>query len=431
MSGVLGVLAGYRQCSFRGVPFAVIGSGGRAGRKVAVHDYPFLDTPWAEDMGRAGRGFRVRGFVCGELFRVQFDLVLAAVEQAGPGLLIHPTRGVVNASVLNFDWNEPDGIAGVVEFQIEFLEQRSVLSTAVLVAAQAVIAVAGGLLSTSASSDYVADTASAYALGTAASGAAGAVATAWAGQVVTLSQTPAVTAAALAGLPTYCGRFVSGNAAVSTSFATVADALASVTEGQATVALVVAAVGAAEDADDLATAVLAVPEALRNAVGDPGVQLQLLAQMAVLMPAVVASPAPIGGAIATAQLAVGALCRRAALMSIALACSNYQPTSSDDAQTLRRWVTTLFAPEILAAADGGDAATFQALRTLRARVLKDLSDRASQLSQLITVTRGAPLPAPVLAQQLYADATRTPDLIRRADPIHPAFMPLSFEALAT
>lgn len=431
MSGVLGVLNQYRQCSFRGVPFAVIGSGGRNGRKVAVHDYPFRDTPLAEDLGRAGRGFRVRGFVCGTLFRSQFDLVLAAVEQAGPGLLIHPTRGVVNAAVLNFDWNEPDGVAGVIEFQIEFLEQSSLLTTVVLAAAQAVIAVASAALASSAASDYAADTAPAYALGTAASGAAQATAVGWAAQAVGLSQTPAVTAAALAGLPTYYGRFVSGNAAVSSTTATVATALSSVTEGQATVALAVAAVSATLDAADLATAVLGVPEALRNAVGDPGVQVQLLAQMAAYAPMVVASTAPIGGAIATAETAAAALCRRAALMSIALACSNYQPTSYDDAQALRQQVVALFEPEILAAADAGDGATFQALRALRAQVLKDLANRASQLSQLITVTRGAPLPAPVLAQQLYADATRTPDLIRRANPIHPAFMPTSFQALAT
>ncbi len=431
MSGVLGVLGEYRQCSFRGVPFAVIGSGGRNGRKTAVHDYPFRDTPKVEDLGRAGRGFRVRGFVCGTLFRSQFDLVLAAVEQAGPGLLIHPTRGVVNAAVLDFDWNEPDGIAGVIEFQFEFLEQRSLLSTTVLAAAQAVIAVASAALSTAASSDYAADTVAAYALGTAASGAAEAAASGWAGQAIGLSQTPAVTAAALAGLPTYYGRFVSGNAAVSSATATVTSALASVTVGQAAVALAVAAVGGTQDAADLATAVLAVPEALRNAVGDPGVQVQLLAQMATYAPMVVASTAPIGGAIATAQTAAAALCRRAALLSIALACSTYQPASYDDAQALRQQVALLFDPEIVSAADAGDGATFQTLRALRAQVLKDLANRASQLSRLITVTRGAPLPAPVLAQQLYADATRTPDLIRRADPIHPAFMPLSFEALAT
>ena len=85
MSGVLGVLDQYRQCSFRGVPFAVIGSGGRAGRKTAVHDYPFLDTPWVEDLGRAGRGVRV--LTCGQ------DLALLRGAVAGQWKALEEARG--------------------------------------------------------------------------------------------------------------------------------------------------------------------------------------------------------------------------------------------------------------------------------------------------------------------------------------------------
>ncbi|MCQ8240516.1 DNA circularization N-terminal domain-containing protein [Rhizosaccharibacter radicis] len=434
MSGTLGgnilsVLDQYRQGSFRGVPFAVIGSGGTAGRKIALHDYPFRDDPWPEDLGRRGRGFRVRGFLCGQLFRTQFDLLLLAVERKGPGLLIHPTRGLVQASVLNFEWREPDGFAGVIEFELELIEVKSLLGTSIVVAAHAVIAVACAALGSSASADHASDAAAAFAYGAPVIRGARSVAVGWAGAAAAACRSPRVTGAALATLPTYYGRFVSGNAPAGDPAGTVAAALAGVTVGQAAVDAAVAAVQEALDGPALAVAILAVPEALRAAVADPGVQLALLFGMTEASAPGVAGGAPIGAAIGTAQVATAALCRRSAVVSIAAACSDYQPTSYDDAQALRTRAAALFDAEILAAGDASDDATFGALRSLKAQVLADLANRATQIGRLVAVSRNMPLPAPVLAQQLYADGSRAPDLVTRADPVHPAFMPTSFEAL--
>ena len=44
-----------RPCSFRGVPFAIISEEGSHGRRQAVHEYPYRDTAWIEDMGRGTR----------------------------------------------------------------------------------------------------------------------------------------------------------------------------------------------------------------------------------------------------------------------------------------------------------------------------------------------------------------------------------------
>lgn len=40
-----------RQASFGGVPFGVDIAAGQNGRKVAVHQYPWRDGAWPEDMG--------------------------------------------------------------------------------------------------------------------------------------------------------------------------------------------------------------------------------------------------------------------------------------------------------------------------------------------------------------------------------------------
>lgn len=165
-------------------------------------------------------------------------------------------------------------------------------------------------------------------------------------------------------------------------------------------------------------------------MADPGTQLSVLLPLTVYSPDSIQTTAPIGGAISTLVSAVAALCRRSALAAIAQACADWQPTSSQEAEALRLQVAELLDAEALVAADSGDDATWQALRTLRVQVTQDLSERASRLPDQITITRNACLPALTLGQQVYADATRAPDLIMRADPIHPAFMPTSFEALS-
>ena len=52
-----------RPCSFRGVPFAIISEEGSHGRRQSVHEYPYRDTAWVEDMGRGTRRFVLKGFL--------------------------------------------------------------------------------------------------------------------------------------------------------------------------------------------------------------------------------------------------------------------------------------------------------------------------------------------------------------------------------
>jgi len=221
-------------------------------------------------------------------------------------------------------------------------------------------------------------------------------------------------------------------------------------------------VSAASDA--LAASVQAVTEALRVACVDPADAIRALSTLAAYAPAgamttilpnvasqagiglvtedglpligaqpvsvAIVSTAPIGLAISTLQSAVAALCRRAALTSLARACAGYAPTSSDDAVSVCVAVVALFDAEILVAADAEDDASYQALRQLRTAVVADLVTRAAQLPSLVTVRTAVPMPALALAYRLYRDATRADDLAARSGAQHPAFLPTSFRALS-
>jgi len=430
-SALSNVAGQYLQGSFRGIPFVVIGTGGQQGRKFAMHVYPFSDNVWAEDTGRAPRRYRIRAMLVGTLATTQLDLLRSAAEARGPGLLLHPTLGAVNAALMPFEWRERDGVTGVVDLDLEFVEIRSYLSSTILTAATAVIAVASLALSQATSGDYSTSATTALAVGSSVNAAAVSVASGWAAQANAGIRSPIALAAAIAELPGDNGRYASGNSGDVDQQAIVTSVLTDLGAAQATVADDVAAIATATGAAAIAAAVLAVTEAVRTSVVDPGAQIALLTPMVACSAPASTTTAPIGAAIATAQTATAALCRRAALISLAQSCADYTATSSTDAQALQAAMAALFDAEILASADAGDSSTYTALTQLRAQVLQDLAERAANLPSLVTVSRNTALPALVLAEQLYADGSRASDLIAIANPVHPAFMPVEFEALSS
>ncbi|ATU72682.1 Mu-like prophage FluMu DNA circulation protein [Gluconacetobacter sp. SXCC-1] len=432
MSGTLTTLAEeYLQGSFRGVPFVVVGSGGSNGRNFQIHRYPYRDQPWPEDLGRAPRSYRIRAFLIGPECLAQRDLLALAAEAQGVGTLVHPSIGARQCALTRFEWYERDGVMRIVDIEMELVESQDLLGSVITLALDAAIGVAAVAFGASAASDYGSNTLTPYSYGASVLAAGRGVASSWGAGAVTAIRSPGAFSAALAVLPGNLGRYVGGNGATVDPSATEDSVLQDLTTNGQIISANVAGLADAADATALATAILAVPESVRSAVADPAGQIAVLTPLASCAATVLASSAPIGGAIATAQTATATLCRQAALLSLSRACGDWQPSSAEDAQAMRLKLGTLLDDEATTAADNGNDASFQALRALRAQVLQDLADRGARLPDVVTVTRNAPLPALVLAQQLYANGSRAPDLIRRADPIHPAFMPTSFEALSS
>jgi prophage DNA circulation protein len=134
--------------------------------------------------------------------------------------------------------------------------------------------------------------------------------------------------------------------------------------------------------------------------------------------------------MATVQSATTDLLRRASVAAVAQAVSVYQPTSSDDAASVRRTVTGLIDREIRVAGDQGEDNTYEAMKTLRAAVVADLNARGGALPSIKTFEFAGSLPAPVLANRIYRNSSRSDGLVEQANPVHPAFMPPAFKALS-
>lgn len=116
--------------SFRGIPFGVTDERGAVGRRGRVHEYPFRDQPWTEDLGRRARRYAISAFVLGDDAALQRDALLAACEQKGPGILIHPTLGVLSVQVdpdTPIEWSLRLDEGRSIEIRLSFVEPGTVL----------------------------------------------------------------------------------------------------------------------------------------------------------------------------------------------------------------------------------------------------------------------------------------------------------------
>jgi prophage DNA circulation protein len=436
---------GLQQASWRGVPFAVLAGDGQFGRRVAVHEYPFRDKPWVEDLGRSARKINLVGFLItdsavygGGDAIAQTEQMIAAAETSGSGILIHPTLGSLTVSLVAplavlARW---DNGVRYFELNFQFIESGDATFPASTANTGAATDVAAGAADSAAASDFAAAVTPLLPLGgltiQQTLGAVGA----WAGQITGLAADASSLMNLASGLTGPYGRFFNGaNAGAfadlpstllgSTTIETLAIAAAG---ARATVAAAVASEStlAGElglpnaSPADMATQAQAATAALASTAANPADAIRTLATLAAYS----------DGAATAIGSALDDLHHRAAVVAMARASALYQPTSYNDAAAVRTLVAGALDTEITVAGDEGDDASFNALRALRVAVVQDLTARGATLAPMIEVDTPSPLPALALAQRLYRDGGRSDQLVAEADPIHPLFMPTQFYALA-
>lgn len=85
-----------KKASFRGVGFYVTGHETTVGRRQPTYAIPFQDKgALAVDIGRSPRRFSISAILVGDTHADDRDALLEALEQPGPGLLVHPVYGRV------------------------------------------------------------------------------------------------------------------------------------------------------------------------------------------------------------------------------------------------------------------------------------------------------------------------------------------------
>ncbi|MJP99715.1 hypothetical protein DN101_14590 [Salmonella enterica subsp. enterica] len=107
--------------SFRGVPFLISETvSQRGGRRTVKREYPRRDTGGADDLGRR---LRERSFSCvvlGDDYLEQKDALIEALDAEGPGELVHPLYGTLQAQIDSWESKEDLSQQGVCTFQVTF-----------------------------------------------------------------------------------------------------------------------------------------------------------------------------------------------------------------------------------------------------------------------------------------------------------------------
>jgi len=465
-----------RPASFRGVQFQVLEGQLKFGRRSVIHDYPFRDTVWVEDLGRMARRIAFTAFIVGDDVIAQRDRLIKVCEEAAAvegGELVHPTLGRVTVSLA-------DGVGCAerwdrgryFELAFSFVEQGKRIFPNSAVDTQASVASAADKAKAAAKASLISSVAGALKSGLGVVAQATSAVAAWAGAAQRLVNDATNLYHFVQTLPGDFGRmFGSNSARKAGASATVDSLVAQGAAGRARVAT--AAGGVAASAAALSTvagsgigvvqtsagggvispmvsgglssyvdSVHGLAAAVASAAPSPPDALRLLTSLVTAAPPLpdgLAAPvyplspvSPVSSSQALALMAGASsdLFRRAAVIALAQASTAYVPTSTDDAVAVRQQVTQLLDAEIQVAADQGQDDVYQALHDARTAVVQDLTARATDLASMVQVSTPHTVPALTLAQRLYRDASRADQLVAEADPIHPAFMPPAFKALA-
>jgi len=439
IAGFMGLL---QTASFRGVPFKVIAAQAKKGRRQAIHEYPYVDGGWPEDMGRALRMYSFSGYLIGDLAPVMQLLLDNAVETKGPGLLIHPTIGAVKVAVGSASTAIHRDKMRVIEVAFQFIEAGSpVFPSTIIATVIAVLAAADSAL-TASGRDLGGTAIPAAAAGPAVTGEGQTVVTSFAAATIAGGANPTAIVGMAAALPppdanTSYGRYGAGSASTMLPIGTtVATLQAQLANQRAALALAAsgatAAAGSYSASTDMPDALAALVEAMRAGITDPADQVQVLLALAgFTFSDSAGGTVGIGAAMAAMRDAMAAGCRRAALVSLSRASASYQPSSYDDAAALRVVLAAALDNEITAAGDAGEDASYTALKALRSAVVQDLTVRGASLPSIVTVNLQLPLPSLVIAHRLYLDASRSDQIAAESGAIHPAFCPTTFQALAS
>lgn len=113
----------YLPCSFKGIAFEALEVTSQHGRRGAEGEFPFGETTAYADLGRKIRTYSIHGRFMQNDHILLSAALIAVVETPGPGILVHPTRGIIMVACqqLRVTDNPTEG-AGVTEFDMDFVE---------------------------------------------------------------------------------------------------------------------------------------------------------------------------------------------------------------------------------------------------------------------------------------------------------------------
>lgn len=440
-----------RPCSFRGVPFAIISEEGSHGRRQAVHEYPYRDTAWIEDMGRGTRRFVLKGFLVqdsliyggGDAISQRIALI-AACETKGSGTLIHPTLGEMTVSVpengLILSGDMKSG--RVFEFTLTLIESGI-----------KVFAITGSSASSKTVKTNYLKLVSTTVLSTIARvkaemrGVSQAIKTIkstisfWSNMAnSTINEVTNISSVLKStfGNERY-GRYSKGTVGGSSSGLTGGTSADDAEDfqllsDQVSAQAIMDRQGITDAAtklnnsttiDDFIQRTADLINYILNCTGGVNERITALEKLANATSTEYQNSTSSADIVQTVNTLIIVLCSAA----MATAASDSNPTSRDEAEQITKRVANQLDAALLVAGDRADDDLYGELLLVRSSFLEAMSAISGGLSELMQFNSAQPLPALTLASRLYQDASRADELIQESSVPHPAFMPVSMKVL--
>lgn len=386
--------------SYRGVSFYVERADTTAGRRWLVHEYPRRDVPYAEDMGRRAKEWRLAFFVAGDDYDKQRDALIKALDAPGAATLVHPYMGTMSAVATDVRFSETTREGGACTFEVTFTESGLQLEPATSVDTQREVGKAADAAEKSAMEDFLER---------------------WSIEGLTGFSLDAIErdlAAVVDGLDQFVGD--------------IAEEITSVIRFPINIAGLVLgaynrirnAVMRPVNALDLysGNSVLSLGSSgrLRSTAGTPARAVRMLREAGTAgdSVAVPSATTPESTQRANNIVAANQLNGRLAATTAARVVAETDWLARQDADAAAQDALALIDHELQTAEPISDD-MYNALVALRAALSTDLRTRALALPNLTQYTPQTTLPAVVVAHRLYGDATRADEICARNNVRHP------------
>lgn len=359
--------------SFRGAGFFIADDALEFGRRVQIHEFPLRDEPQGEDLGKKAREHSITVYVLGDDYIEERDALINAIEQSGAGTLVHPYFGSLNVTVTQARKSESTAEGGYCRFNLTFtITPPAPLLEAGDTQSLVDVAVDGSLV------ESINDFADNFDV---------------------LNQ---------------AADFVDGVVdEVDNVLGAVEDVISGVTDS--ITALVRAPF-------NMGVAIMGAFANIERALSKPGDALNLYRGLftAGNDSPTIPTTTPSRQKQENNTKAVRRIVQQAAVASACRVSAQLDYASLDDAVAMRDEL--LDAIDAQMAQPMGDA-LYQSFQDVRAAVVADLRVRGMQLPRIVEYTPLATLPALVIAQRIYGDATREAELVTRNAILHPGFIP--------
>lgn len=406
-----------RRASFRSVQFYTENYGGEHGRRWADHEYPGRDVPYAEDMGRRQKVWRFTGYLIGDDYPMRRDRLVQACEQDGPGELVHPTIGTVQAVCRSISHSEERTRGRYVAISFEFAEAGQLWSPGGLASVASVVAALALPLGQVAASSFLRgfDTSGG---GNWLTGSATGQITQLAAQLQTSRMpAPGIDQGGLDRALAYLNHNAPQLAAYAPSLAVASDtAFAEFTNAGEAVPVLSAML---RFAAPTSTELNWLPSSPRfspfGMIGGPAIyRLPVIDRRRIN------------------SLAFTTFTRCLALREVGYSVPGIPFDNYDEAIALLNEIAAAFIELEGDCADEGDDDTFAALANLRAAITHMIRERATNLSPLVRYRVMGPTTANslTLAWRMYQDSGRDLEVVRRTVARNPSFLPFVGRVLA-